>query len=201
MNQLPDAQVFTIARGKSGKLLRKNTHDLWKNKDVLIVGVNGAFTPKDTELVLGYEENYQKIIDETVVDEIYIISMNDPYVMRAWFKDMKIKKLKHLPDGNGAFSMRLDHQGGMSGGLTVNEMYNRGMGKRGWRYAMLIENNIQMGYIEEETPDGAESRDNLPEDSIELTTWDKSLAFLKGREQGERIKTSNYHAYDQSLPQ
>ena len=177
MNQLPDAQVFTIARGKSGKLLRKNTHDLWKNKDVLIVGVNGAFTPKDTELVLGYEENYQKIIDETVVDEIYIISMNDPYVMRAWFKDMKIKKLKHLPDGNG------------------------GMGKRGWRYAMLIENNIQMGYIEEETPDGAESRDNLPEDSIELTTWDKALEFLKGREQGERIKTSNYHEYDQSLPQ
>ena len=201
MNQLPDAQVFTIARGKSGKLLRKNTHDLWKNKDVLIVGVNGAFTPKDTELVLGYEENYQKIIDETVVDEIYIFSMNDSYVMRAWFKDMKIKKLKHLPDGNGAFSMRLDHQCGMSGGLTVNEMYNRGMGKRGWRYAMLIENNIQMGYIDEETPDGAVSRDIFPEDSIELTTWDKALEFLKGREQGERIKTSNYHAYDQSLPQ
>tara|TARA_B100001250_G_scaffold143749_1_gene123049 strand:- start:284 stop:889 length:606 start_codon:yes stop_codon:yes gene_type:complete len=201
MNQLPDAQVFTIARGKSGKLLRKNTHDLWKNKDILVVGVNGAFTPKDTEMVLGYEANYEKIIDETVVDEIYIVSMNDPYVMRAWFKDMKIKKLKHLPDGNGAFSLRLDHQGGMAGGITVNEMYNKGMGKRGWRYAMLIENNIQMAYIEEETPDGQEDRNNLPMDDLVHTTWDKALEFLKNREQGDRIKTSNYHSYDQSLPQ
>ena len=201
MNQLPDAQVFTIARGKSGKLLRKNTHDLWKNKDVLIVGVNGAFTPKDTELVLGYEENYQKIIDDTVVDEIYIISMNDPYVMRAWFKDMKIKKLKHLPDGNGAFSMRLDHQGGMSGGLTVIEMYNKGLGKRSWRYCVLLEDNIQMSYIEEETPDGKSERSNLDEDPYILTTPVEALKWLNGRQQTERVEQLNDHSNDLALPQ
>lgn len=201
MNQLPDAQVFMLARGKSGKLIRKSTHDLWKNKDVLIVGVNGAFTPKDTEMVLGFEENYQKFIDETIVDEIYVVSMNDSWVMKAWFKDMKIKKLKHLPDGNGAFSMRLDAQGGMSGGITVNEMYNKGMGKRGWRYCMLIENNIQMAYVEEETPDGSETRNNLNQDDLILTTWDKTLEFLKNRDQGDRIRDNNFHSYDQSLPQ
>ena len=201
MNQIPDAQVFTLTRGKSGKLLRKGTHDLWKKKDVLIVGINGAFSPLDTQMVKDFEAAYDKFIDETVVDEIYFICMNDAYVMDAWWKSMKIKKCKYLPDGNGAFSIRLDGQGGMSGGITVNEMYNKGMGKRSWRYAMLIENNIQMAYVEEETPDGSENRNNLENLAYTLTTPDEILKFLKNREQGDRIRDNNFHSYDQALPQ
>tara|TARA_B100000029_G_scaffold162191_1_gene158250 strand:- start:332 stop:934 length:603 start_codon:yes stop_codon:yes gene_type:complete len=200
MNQLPDAQVFQLARGKSGKLIRKSTHDLWKKKDVLIVGVHGAFTPEDTKMVQEYEAAYDEICAAGGLDEIYFICMNDDYVMQAWWKSMKIKKCKYLPDGNGAFSLRLDHQGGMSGGITVNEMYNRGMGKRGWRYCMMLEDNIQMSYIEEETPDGKEDRNNLDPQYV-LTTVPECIKFLKGRNQTDRIRDNNFHSYDQALPQ
>ena len=52
------------------------------------------------------------------------------YVMDAWWKKMKIKNCKYLPDGSGAFSLRLSQQGGMTPNQTVVEMYNKGFGKR-----------------------------------------------------------------------
>jgi peroxiredoxin len=97
--------------------------------------------------------------------------------------------------------MRIDNQGGMSGGLTVNEMYNKGMGKRTWRFALLLEDNCQMTYLEEETPGGSQgTRDNLPNDPYELTTPELVLAHLKNRNQQERIRELNTASQDLSLP-
>ena len=95
--------------------------------------------------------------------------MNDPYVMEAWWKKMKIKNCKYLADGSGAFTLRLDQQGGMTPGQTVVEMYNKGYGKRSWRYVLLMENNCQMCYVEEETPEEVSTRDNMAEDLYDLT--------------------------------
>ena len=153
MNFLPNAELFFLSRKK---LVRKSTTSLFEGKDVLLIGLNAAYSPTDTEMVKDYEAAYDTFIEDTEVDEIYFVCMNDPYVMDAWWKSMKIKKCKYLPDGNGALTLRIDHQGGMSGGMTVVEMYNRGMGKRTWRFALLLEDNCQMTYIEEETPAGKE---------------------------------------------
>ena len=69
--------------------------------------------------------------------------MNDPYVMEAWWKKMKIKNCKYLADGSGAFSLRINQQGGMTPNQTVVEMYNKGYGKRIWRFMLLLENNFR----------------------------------------------------------
>ena len=69
---------------------------------------------KETIIQISREDAlHDTFIKETEVDEIYFVSMNDPYVMDAWWKSMKIKKCKYLPDGNGALSMRIDSQGGI----------------------------------------------------------------------------------------
>jgi len=198
MNFLPSAELFFLSRKK---LVRKSTNDLFGGKDVLLIGVNGAFSPVDTEMVKAYEAEYDTFINETEVDEIYFVSMNDPYVMDAWWKSMKIKKCKYLPDGNGALTLRINNQGGMSGGQTVIEMYNKGMGKRTWRFALLLEDNCQMTYVEEETPDGQGSRNNLSTDPYELTSPADMLAHLKKRDQKDHIVEVNTNALDLAMPQ
>ena len=198
MNFLPNAELFFLSRKK---LVRKSTTSLFEGKDVLLIGLNAAYSPIDTEMVKEYEAAYDTFIKDTEVDEIYFVSMNDPYVMDAWWKSMKIKKCKYLPDGNGALTLRIDNQGGMSGGMTVVEMYNRGMGKRTWRFALLLEDNCQMTYIEEETPAGYENgRNNCDIVPYELTHPDQILEHLKNRNQVERINAANAASLDLSMP-
>ena len=198
MNFLPNAELFFLSRKK---LVRKSTTSLFEGKDVLLIGLNAAYSPTDTEMVKDYEAAYDTFIKDTEVDEIYFVCMNDPYVMDAWWKSMKIKKCKYLPDGNGALTLRIDHQGGMSGGMTVVEMYNRGMGKRTWRFALLLEDNCQMTYIEEETPAGYENgRNNCDIVPYELTHPDQIIEHLKNRNQVERINAANAASLDLSMP-
>ncbi len=197
MNQLENAEVFF--QNSKKKLVRKSTHDLFAKKDILICGVNGAYVPTDVQQVKDFEKAYDDIT-ACGVDEIYFVSMNDDYVMSAWWKSLKIKKCKYLPDGSGAFTLRLNNQGGMSGGLTVCEMYNKGMGKRSWRYLLLLEDNCQMSYVEEETPEGTANRDNLEEDPYTLTTPDACIKWLNGRQQKARIDASNDHSNDPARP-
>ena len=198
MNFLPNAELFFLSRKK---LVRKSTTSLFEGKDVLLIGLNAAFSPTDTEMVKEYEAAYDTFIKDTEVDEIYFVSMNDPYVMDAWWKSMKIKKCKYLPDGNGALTLRIDNQGGMSGGMTVVEMYNRGMGKRTWRFALLLEDNCQMTYIEEETPAGYENgRNNCDIVPYELTHPDQIIEHLKKRNQVDRINAENSASLDLSMP-
>ena len=111
--------------------------------------------------------------------------------MEQWWKSMKIKKCKYLPDGNGAYILRLAKQGGMAAHQCSVKMYNKGMGVRGWRWVLLIENNIQMTYLEEETPDNKGSRDNLDDDPFELTHAQQAYDMLMNREQVEHIKSLN----------
>ena len=65
------------------------------------------------------------------------------------------------------------------------------MGKRAWRWVLLVENNIQMVYLEEETPDGQGTRDNLEDDPFELTHAQQMLDLLKNRDQIDHINEEN----------
>ena len=191
MNLLPDADLFFWERKK---LVRKSVHSLFEGKDILLVSVCGAFTPPCTEMVKEYEAMYDKFIKDTIVDDIYIVSMNDSFVMDKWFKSMKIKKCKYLPDGNGAYILRLAKQGGMAAAQCSVQMYNKGMVIRAWRWVLLIENNIQMSYLEEETPDNKGSRDNLEEDPFELTHAQQAYDMLINRDQVAHINEVNADA-------
>ena len=206
MNQVPNAELFF----KSGKkLVKKSTHEEFAGRDVLVIGLVGAFNPIDEKMVKDYDKLYNHFKDTTIIgnpldashiDEIYFVCMESPWVMDAWWKKMKIKNCKYLPDASGAFSYRLDQQGGLSGGQMVVEMYNKGYGKRSWRYVLLLEDNNQMTYVEEELPDGAATRDNLEDEPYILTEPEEVLAFLRKRQQKGHIEGVNKASEDLSRP-
>ena len=209
MNQIPNAELFYLKNSRSKELVRKSTAEMFKGRSVLVVGINGAFTPTDEKMVKDYEKLFLHFKDTTIIgdpndathiDDIYFLCMNDVYVMDAWWKKMKIKNCKYLPDGNGALTLRIDNQGGIAAGQGVIEMYNKGMGKRAWRYVVLVENGCQMTFLEEEIPDGADSRNNLDIDPYILTQPEEVLAFLRARQQKSKIEASNKLSEDLSLP-
>jgi len=109
------------------------TEDIFSGKRVVVFSLPGAFTPTcSTYQVPGFEENYQQIKD-LGVDEIYVISVNDTFVMRKWMIDQNIKNLKFIPDGTGEFTEKM--------GMLVCKDH-LGFGNRSWRYAMVVNDGV-----------------------------------------------------------
>lgn len=66
------------------------TDDIFENKRVVIFSLPGAFTPTcSTFQVPGFEAEYQTIRD-LGIDEIYVVSVNDTFVMRRWLIDQNV---------------------------------------------------------------------------------------------------------------
>ena len=114
--------------------------DLFKGKRVAILALPGAFTPTCSSTHLpGYEAEY-RTLRELGLDEVYCLSVNDSFVMNAWFKSLDIRNVKPIPDGNGEFTRKL-------GFLVKKE--NLGFGYRSWRYSMVINDGvIEMMWVE-----------------------------------------------------
>ena len=103
MNLIPNAELFFLAGGRAKTLVKKSTAELFEGRSVLLVSINGAFTPTDEKMVKDYEKLYLHFKDTTIIgnpndathiDDIYFLCMNDAYVMDAWWKKMKIKNCK-----------------------------------------------------------------------------------------------------------
>jgi len=138
--------------------------DLFMSKRVVVFGLPGAFTPTCSSKQLpGFEKNYAKI-KKLGIDEIYCTSVNDGFVMGAWFKDLGIKKVKWLADGNGVIADSL--------GMLV-EKSNLGFGMRSWRYAAIIRNGMVEAMFDEE---GFE--DNCETDPYKASTPENVLKYL-----------------------
>ena len=64
--------------------------------------------------------------------------------MNAWEKDLNVKNINLIPDGNGDFSEGM--------GMLVDKT-DLGFGKRSWRYSMYVEDGvIKKMFIEDEVP-------------------------------------------------
>lgn len=121
-----------------------SSDELFANKTAVVFSLPGAFTPTCSSSHLPRYDQLAPAFKANGVDEIYCISVNDTFVMNAWAKDLNIKDVTLLPDGNGDFT------DGM--GLLV-EKNALGFGKRSWRYSMLVKNGvIEKMFIEEEKP-------------------------------------------------
>ena len=132
---------------------------------VIIFGLPGAFTPTcTTQQLPQYEAQYEKF-KELGVKEVYCCSVNDVFVMRAWFEDLGIKNVKYLADGTGEFTDAL--------GMLVNKS-NLGFGQRSWRYSMVIRNNKIEWIFEEPGKIG-----NSQEDPYEVSSPTVLLEWLK----------------------
>ena len=60
--------------------------------------------------------------------------------MNAWARDLGIKNVKMIPDGDGAFTRSL--------GMLINKPL-QGFGMRSWRYSALIDNKEIVQFNEE----------------------------------------------------
>jgi peroxiredoxin len=142
-----------------------STDDLFKGKKVVILALPGAFTPTCSSTHLpGFEEKYQQIIDQGV-DEVYCLSVNDAFTMFQWSKNLGLKNVKMLPDGNADFTRGM--------GMLVKKE-NLGFGDRSWRYSVLIEDNKVVKLFSEPG-----KMDNCPDDPFTVSDADTMLNFLK----------------------
>ena len=107
-----------------------SSNDLFKNKKVVLFSLPGAYTPTcSSQQVPGYEDKYEEL--KKYVDEVYCLSVNDSFVMNAWFRDQKISRVKPIGDGEGKFTKEM--------GMLVNKP-KQGFGKRSWRYSAFVDN-------------------------------------------------------------
>ena len=117
-----------------------STNDLFKDKKVVIFSLPGAFTPTCSGQQLpSYDEMYSQFKDKGI-DDVYCVSVNDAFVMNAWARDLGIKNVKMIPDGDGTFTRSM--------GMLVNKP-KQGFGMRSWRYAAIVNNGtIENMFIE-----------------------------------------------------
>ena len=144
-----------------GEFVGKTTTELFGNKRVLVFSLPGAFTPTcSTYQLPGFEENYETVKNNDI-DEIYVSSVNDSFVMNAWAQHLKIKNVKVIPDGNGELAESL--------GMLI-DMSAVGFGKRSRRFAVVINNGVvEKMFVEPEAsadnpdPYGETSPENVME--------------------------------------
>tara|TARA_S200002703_G_scaffold58809_1_gene51063 strand:+ start:180 stop:794 length:615 start_codon:yes stop_codon:yes gene_type:complete len=144
-------------------------NDIFEKKNVLIVTLPGAFTPTcTTRQVPAFEEMYDEIKEMGKLDEIYIMAVNDAFVMNAWAKSLKLEKLKMLPDGNYSLTRRLRLDYGM---------YREGMGVRCRRSALFFSNGKLFERWVEDVPDPS-SDDPAKQDPYENSAPEKVIQYF-----------------------
>ena len=111
----------------------ETAEEYFKGKRVLVVSLPGAFTPTwSSEQLPGLEELYENF-QEKGIEEIFCLSVNDSFVMNSWAKDLGIKKVKMIPDGNGEFTRAI--------GLELDAS-GFGMGTRAQRFGMIVDDGV-----------------------------------------------------------
>ncbi|CAO1947991.1 unnamed protein product [Urochloa humidicola] len=139
-DSLPDGQLGWF--DENDQLQQVSVHSLAAGKKVILFGVPGAFTPTcSMQHVPGFITQAEQLKAKGV-DEILLISVNDPFVMKAWAKTYpENKHVKFLADGSGAYTKAL--------GLEL-DLTEKGLGIRSRRFALLADNlKVTVANIEE----------------------------------------------------
>ena len=110
------------------------TAELFAGKKVVLFAVPGAFTPTcSVQHLPGFLEKNSDL-KEKGVDVIACVSVNDPFVMKAWGEDRSVgDDVMMLSDGNGEFTAAI--------GLEMDGS-GFGLGTRSQRYAMIIDDGV-----------------------------------------------------------
>ena len=151
-DQLPDTDIFRLVDGEPQK---SKLRDTIGNGKIVLFGLPGAFTSTCSKLHLpGFVANADKIKAKGIED-IFCLSVNDPYVMDGWgVVNNTANKIKMLSDPYLIFTRAI--------GAEVDRN-SKGMGIRSNRYLMVVENFAVVNvYVEKETKEcGLTSAENL----------------------------------------
>ena len=147
-----------------GEFVAKTTQDLFGGKRVIVFSLPGAYTPTcSTYQLPGFEEGYEDFKAQGI-DEIYVSSVNDAFVMNAWAGVLGIKNVKVIPDGNGEFA---ESMGRLADFSAV------GFGKRSKRFAVILNDGVvEKAFVE---PDATEMNTDPYGESAPETV----MAYLK----------------------
>ena len=128
-DQIPDIEIFHLLDGEPQT---SKIRDILGTGKVILFGLPGAFTSTCSKLHLpGYVANAGKIKAKGI-DNIFCLSVNDPFVMNAWGEaNNAAGKITMLSDPYLLFTKAI--------GAEVDRN-SKGMGIRSNRYAMVIQN-------------------------------------------------------------
>ena len=132
---LPDMNLKAIVKDeikdiKLSQLFADHSLMHPKDKKIVLFSVPGAFTPTCSAKHLPGFLTYASAFKQKKVDDIVCLSVNDPFVMKAWCDANKANSdIIFLADGNASFSSAI--------GLTFDgSMYS--LGTRSQRFAMVL---------------------------------------------------------------
>ena len=124
--------VQTLRLVVAGALQEVDSSEYLADKKVMLVGVPGAFTPTcHVSHLPGYIEHLSSF--EAKGYSVVFISVNDPFVMKAWSEASNANGIDMIADGNGDLTESLE---------LVMDASGFGLGKRCMRFAMVIENSV-----------------------------------------------------------
>lgn len=142
---------------KDGSPEKVSSADLFNKKKIILVGVPGAFTPTcSNEHLPGYIKNFDTFKSKGI-DEVYFVSVNDPFVMQKWGDSVGENNLKFIADSDGEF-MKLSE-------LMV-DLSAAGLGNRLSRFSMLIDDGLIKELFDEEGPGLEKSKADVLMDFI-----------------------------------
>ncbi|MEO6152169.1 MAG: peroxiredoxin [Croceibacterium sp.] len=129
-DRLPDVTLVKATESGPEKV---QSGEYFKGKKVALFSVPGAFTPTCSAKHLpGFVDKAQELKAKGV-DEIAATAVNDAFVLGAWNKASGSPNITMLADGNGEFAEAL--------GLTMDGS-GYGMGKRGQRFSMIVDDGV-----------------------------------------------------------
>lgn len=160
---IPDVDLFQL---RDGSARRVPAAELFGSGRVIGFALPGAFTPTcSTAHVPGYLARASDF-KALGVRDIVCVSVNDPYVMDAWQEAEKARGLTFVADPDGDFTREM--------GMLVDKR-DLGLGRRSWRYSMLVESGtIRKMFVEP----------NDPGDPFEVSDAETMLKYLRPTQTG-----------------
>ena len=129
-DRLPDVTLVKATEEGPEKV---QSSEYFAGKTVALFSVPGAFTPTCSARHLpGFVDKADELKAKGV-DEIVGTAVNDAFVMGAWNKAAGSDDITMLADGNAEFAEAV--------GLTMDGS-GFGLGKRGQRFSMLVEDGV-----------------------------------------------------------
>jgi len=162
-DSIPDVGVATWKEGATfhelgPNIIKTSTHALFSGKKVVLFSIPGAFTPTCTNSHCPGFVNESKALKAAGIDLVAMTAVNDVFVLKAFEDYVKAAgQITFLADGSGHLASSL----GLSKDLT-----QAGLGVRGKRYALVID-NLVVKYV------------GIDDAGVDKSSAQGILAFLK----------------------